>query len=136
MPKPIAKAGAWVEDKLPLPEKPFIKPWMIDRADDNFELDGAKARRLLGWSPQHTLRETLPMMLEGLKVDPEKWYKINKLHWTGNHHADSKSEHVVAAEADPIHAIEHQSNAEMLDPPGPTPALSATPPRHDEADAR
>ncbi|MBI2811020.1 MAG: NAD(P)-dependent oxidoreductase [Candidatus Melainabacteria bacterium] len=136
VPKPIAKAGAWVEDKLPLPEKPFIKPWMIDRADDNYELDGSKARRLLGWTPQHTLRETLPTMLEGLKVDPEKWYKINKLHWTGHHHTDEKSERHLTGEADPIHAIEHQANAEMLDPPGPAPALSATRPRHDEADAR
>lgn len=135
VPKPIAKAGAWVEDKLPLPEKPFIKPWMIDRADDNYELNGEKARRLLGWSPRHSLRETLPIMLEGLKVDPERWYKINKLHWHGDH-ADGRSEDQTAAESDPIHAIEHQSNAELLDPPGPAPAMSATRPRNDEADAR
>ena len=105
VPKPIAKAGAWVEEKLPLPEKPFIKPWMIDRSDDNYELNGAKARRLLGWTTKHTLRETLPMMLEGLKVDPEKWYN---------------------GEIDPIEAIEHQSCSELLDPPGPVPAISTT----------
>ncbi len=118
VPKPIAKAGAWVEEQLPLAEKPFIKPWMIDRADDNYELDAEKSRRLLGWTPRHSLRETLPMMLEGLKVDPERWYKINKLHWSGHHPTHSES--------DPIAAIEHQSSCDLLDPPGPAPAISTT----------
>ena len=86
VPKGLAKAGAWVEDKLPLPEKPFIKPWMIDRADDNYELNIDKARRTLGWEPKHSLRTTLPIMLEGLKLDPAKWYKTNKLH--GPKHGD------------------------------------------------
>jgi len=80
VPKPIAKAGAWVESALPLSEKPFVKPWMIDHADDNYELDISRARDFLGWWPSHSLRNTLPKMIEGLKIDPEKWYKINKLH--------------------------------------------------------
>jgi nucleoside-diphosphate-sugar epimerase len=85
VPKPIAKAGAWVEEALPLPEKPFVKPWMIDRADDNYVLNIDKARRVLDWQPMKSLRNRLPRMLEGLKIDPEKWYKINKLHWHGQH---------------------------------------------------
>lgn len=52
---------------------------MIDRAGDNYELDIENARRVLAWQPQFSLRNTLPVMLEGLKVDPERWYKINKL---------------------------------------------------------
>lgn len=80
IPKPIAKAGAWMEDNLPTEEKPFIKPWMIDHADDNYEVNIDKARQVLGWKPSHSLRKTLPMMLEGLKVDPIKWYHLNKLH--------------------------------------------------------
>lgn len=79
VPKTIAKLGAWAESALPLPEKPFIKPWMIDHADDNFELDTSKARTILGWEPAHSLRKTLPKMIEGLKVDPKRWYQINKL---------------------------------------------------------
>ncbi len=47
VPKPIAKAGAWVEDKLPIVEDSFIKPWMIDRASDNYELNANKAHNLL-----------------------------------------------------------------------------------------
>ncbi|HEY9677734.1 MAG TPA: NAD(P)-dependent oxidoreductase [Drouetiella sp.] len=131
VPKPIAKVGAWVEDKLPLPDKPFIKPWMIDRADDNFELDATKARQLLGWEPKHTLRETLPKMLEGLKVDPEKWYKINHLHWTGAREGegDSAATPLIeqngsngnGASQNPIRQIEQQDDTDLLGPPGPAP---------------
>lgn len=79
IPKPIAKLGAYIEGAIP-GEKPFVKPWMVDRADDNYELDISKARRELGWEPQYRLRDVIPMMIEGLMVDPERWYKINKLH--------------------------------------------------------
>lgn len=80
VPKPIAKTGAWVENALPTKDKPFIKPWMIDRAEDNYEINIDQARRELGWQPKHSLSETLPRIIEGLKADPERWYKINKLH--------------------------------------------------------
>ncbi len=84
VPKPIAKAGVWIEEKMPMLEKPFIKPWMIDRADDNYELAVDKARRGLGWEAKHSLSATLPMMLEGLKVDPQRWFTVNKLHFHAN----------------------------------------------------
>lgn len=76
VPKPVAKAGAWSMD---LVGDPFIKPWMIDRADNHFELDISRARQLLGWEPKHSLMDTLPEMIENLKTDPEKWYKENNL---------------------------------------------------------
>lgn len=76
IPKPIAKAGAWVQD---LVGDPFIKPWMIDRADDHYELDISRARKLLGWEPQHNLMDTIPEMISKLKADPLAWYKTNKL---------------------------------------------------------
>ena len=77
VPGPIAKVGAWVEDQLP--GKPFIKPWMIDRANDHYALDITRARILLGWDPKRSLRETLPKMVTALKADPPRWYKENKL---------------------------------------------------------
>jgi nucleoside-diphosphate-sugar epimerase len=80
VPKPLAKAGAFVENEIPFGEKPFIKPWMVDRADDNYELDIDKARKVLGWNPERHLKDTLPKIIEGLKIDPRKWYEINKLH--------------------------------------------------------
>ncbi|MEX2592657.1 MAG: NAD(P)-dependent oxidoreductase [Anditalea sp.] len=76
VPKPLAKAGAWAQDLF---GDPFIKPWMIDRADDHYELDISRARNLLGWEPRHNLMDTLPVMIEKLKADPVAWYKKNKL---------------------------------------------------------
>ena len=79
IPKALAKAGAWLEDQVPMSEEPFIKPWMIDLADDHYELDISRARTLLGWEPGQSLRDTLPKMVEGLKADPLEWYKENKI---------------------------------------------------------
>jgi len=79
IPKPLAKAGAWFQDNLPLGEEPFIKPWMIDLADDHYALDITRARTLLGWEPQRSLRGTLPKMVAALKADPLRWYRENKL---------------------------------------------------------
>jgi nucleoside-diphosphate-sugar epimerase len=55
---PLAKAGAWVMEKLPGAD-PFIKPWMIDRANDHYALDITRARTLLGWEPKVSLEEGL-----------------------------------------------------------------------------
>lgn len=76
IPKPLAKAGAWIENIF---TDAFIKPWMIDMADDHMEIDISKAKNTLGWKPRHTLGETLPKMISSLKSNPEKWYKTNKL---------------------------------------------------------
>jgi nucleoside-diphosphate-sugar epimerase len=74
----LAKTGAWFEEKMPGVD-PFIKPWMIDLADDHFELDVSRANKLLGWEPKHFLGDTLPTMVEKLKADPVKFYRQNKL---------------------------------------------------------
>jgi hypothetical protein len=68
-----------VQDKLPLGEEPFIKPWMIDLADDHYELDITRARQLIEWEPKRNLRDTLPVMVENLKRDPAKFYEENNL---------------------------------------------------------
>ena len=78
VPGPIAKAGAWVQDLLP-GQDPFIKPWMIDRANDHYALDITRARTLLDWAPGHTLRKTLPKMVAALQADPPGWYHENEL---------------------------------------------------------
>jgi nucleoside-diphosphate-sugar epimerase/uncharacterized membrane protein len=80
IPKAVAKTGAWLgELALPEDQEPFIKPWMIDRADDHYEMDIGRARTLLGWEPERRLIDTLPEMVRRLKVDPVAWYRINKL---------------------------------------------------------
>ena len=78
IPEPLAKAGAWVETEV-LGEEPFIRPWMVDIANDHYALDITKARGLIGWNPQHSLRATLPKMIAALKADPTSWYRANKL---------------------------------------------------------
>lgn len=75
---PLAKLGAWVQAKLP-GRDPFIRPWMIDRANDHYALDITRARALLGWEPRRSLRETLPKMVTALKTDPAEWYRANEL---------------------------------------------------------
>lgn len=78
VPGPIAKAGAWIEDHIP-GQDPFIKPWMIDRANDHYALDITRARTLLDWAPSRSLRATLPKMVEALKADPLGWYREHGL---------------------------------------------------------
>jgi nucleoside-diphosphate-sugar epimerase len=79
IPKALAKTGAWIQDQIPGLEEPFIKPWMIDLADDHYELDISRARALLGWQPQQRLIDTLPSMVKALQADPSGWYKQHKM---------------------------------------------------------
>ena len=87
VPKAAATVGAWAQDKLEpvVPdaldqgERPFVKPFMVRMADDHYELDISRARSLLGWEPQHRLKDSLPAMVAALKEDPEGWYKVNGL---------------------------------------------------------
>lgn len=78
IPKAAAKAGAWVKDKLTR-EDAFIKPWMVDMADDHYPVEIQRAHSRLAWSPEHRLRDTLPDMIERLKEDPRAWYERNNL---------------------------------------------------------
>jgi nucleoside-diphosphate-sugar epimerase len=80
LPKPLAKVGAWVENHAPLGEHEFIQPWMIDLADDHYDLDISRAKQALKWSPKHALDKSLVTMINLLKNDPIAWYKKNGLH--------------------------------------------------------
>ncbi len=76
LPAPLAKAGAFGMNLL---GDSFIKPWMIDRADDHYELNISHAQDLLDWQPKHDLLGTLPLMIEKLQENPVQWYKENDL---------------------------------------------------------
>ncbi|WP_027134060.1 NAD-dependent epimerase/dehydratase family protein [Geminicoccus roseus] len=78
VPKPLAKAGSWVQAEI-LDDDPFIRPYMVEMADDHYRLDIGRARDLLGWEPRHRLRDMLPAMIAGLKADPPAWYRANRL---------------------------------------------------------
>jgi nucleoside-diphosphate-sugar epimerase len=85
LPKAVAAAGAWVQgqlepvipDRIDAGKMPFIKPFMVAMADDHYALDIRRARDLLGWEPEHRLRDELPSMVANLKRDPAAWYKAN-----------------------------------------------------------
>ena len=87
LPKILAKTGARLQQQMEIviPDsidkgvKPFIKPFMVDLADDHYELDISRARKLLDWEPKHSLRDALPAIVKELKADPLSWYKRNKL---------------------------------------------------------
>ncbi len=87
VPKRVAAAGAWAQDKLEpvIPdaidqgEDPFIRPFMVYMADDHYALDISRARELLGWEPKRRLKEVLPAMVANLKSDPLGWYKRNEV---------------------------------------------------------
>jgi nucleoside-diphosphate-sugar epimerase len=76
IPKWLAKLGAWGQNLF---ADRFIKPWMIDLADDHYELNIDRARQVLGWMPKHTLEETLPKIIADFKSDPAVWAKKNGL---------------------------------------------------------
>lgn len=87
IPKPVAAAGAWAQDKLEpvIPDmidkgdKPFIKPFMVRMADDHYALNISRARALLGWEPRHRLKYVLPKIIANLRRDPLGWYQANTI---------------------------------------------------------
>lgn len=79
VPPVVARAGAWLQEHLPTKREAFIKPWMINRADDHYELDTRRARALLGWEPERRLMPMLADMVSVLFHQPRRWYEINDL---------------------------------------------------------
>jgi nucleoside-diphosphate-sugar epimerase len=78
IPKAAAKAGAWAQEHIARQET-FIKPWMVDLADQHYPAAIDRARQKLGWQPQHRLLSALDEMIARLRRDPEHWYRLNKL---------------------------------------------------------
>jgi nucleoside-diphosphate-sugar epimerase len=79
IPASFAKLGAFLLSHTPFVREPFIKPWMIDYADEHYDLDITRARIMLGWEPQNSLRRSIPRMAEALLADPEGWYREHKI---------------------------------------------------------
>lgn len=87
VPKALARIGAWVQERaepvvpdvIDQGKKPFIRPFMIDMADDHYALDISRAKELLGWSPRHRINDGLENLVCALKDDPVKWYRDNRI---------------------------------------------------------
>lgn len=78
VPRWFAKFGAVAQERL-FGREMFVKPWMVDLAADNFELDISRARAVLGWEPKHRVLDTLPQMVAALKADPLAFHRENDL---------------------------------------------------------
>ena len=78
IPPVLAKVGATVIDAVQGGEA-FIKPFMVDMADDHYALDISRARALIDWAPQVTLKDKLPTIIDNLLKNPQKWYEENDL---------------------------------------------------------
>ncbi len=76
VPKAAAKLGAAVKDAMTREDR-FIRPWMIDLADDHYPVEIERARRRLAWEPRRRLQSALPEMIARLKKDPLGWYQRN-----------------------------------------------------------
>jgi hypothetical protein len=79
IPKTVAKAGAWVKEKVVGEEETFIKPLMVDLADAHYPVSINQARQKLNWEPAHQLKTTLWDMIHFLLRDRRAWYEENNL---------------------------------------------------------
>ena len=122
IPKPVAKMGAWLQEEV-LGDESFVKPWMIEEADAHYIVDITKAQTLLEWTPQHSLRATLPKIVDALERDPVGWYKANKLNpalvaWHASAPDEGKEQDGGAPAASACHT-EHQSHPRDGEDQGP-----------------
>ncbi|MGE0653810.1 MAG: NAD-dependent epimerase/dehydratase family protein, partial [Alphaproteobacteria bacterium] len=102
VPKALARMGAWVQERaepivpdvIDQGEKPFIRPFMIDMADDHYALDISRAKELLDWSPRHRISDELENLVDALKRDPVGWYRHNRItppRWIGSRRRRARS---------------------------------------------
>lgn len=78
IPKTVARMGAAVKGRLSSEER-FIKPWMIDLADDHYPVEIGRARERLGWEPERRLRAVLPELADRFREDPAAFCRENGL---------------------------------------------------------
>ncbi|KQT20310.1 MULTISPECIES: NAD-dependent epimerase/dehydratase family protein [unclassified Bradyrhizobium] len=122
VPETLALAGSWLQTEV-LGDDQFIKPWMVEQSSAHYVLDISRARQLLDWQPRHSLRQTLPKIIDALRRDPTAWYKANKLNpalvaWYGQRPApaqsgnEKKDAHGAAqASAPPHHGTDHATRS-------------------------
>jgi nucleoside-diphosphate-sugar epimerase len=87
LPRSLAAVGAWalgklepvIPDAIDLGEEPPIRPYMALMGNDHYALDIRRARQLLGWEPQHRLKDDLPNIIAELKRDPIAWYRRHQI---------------------------------------------------------
>lgn len=107
IPKAAAKAGATLKDTLEVDDAArSVKPWMIDLADQHYPIDISHVRQALQWEPRHSLRQTLPTIVSGLRRDPADWYTANDLPWPEEIQEEFEDPIEQAASSEPGEAAE------------------------------
>ncbi|MGH6918033.1 MAG: vitamin K epoxide reductase family protein, partial [Geminicoccaceae bacterium] len=121
IPKAFARTGARIEelsepvvpDAIDQGEEPFIRPFMVDMADDHYALDITRARDLLGWQPRRSIRATLPKIIQALKDDPIAWYRDNRITpppWLEAAAEEVDDPEALRAEQEVRYRVEHRRN--------------------------
>ena len=116
---------------------------MIDRANDHYALDITRAKDLLDWAPQRSLRKSLPKMVDALKTDPFHWYREHGLEPTASMkktaQLSSAKSGQQSAHSCPMHSEVIQSSPgncprcdARLEPMSPAEASEYTCPMHPE----
>lgn len=79
IPKWLAKFGAALMVFVCglMGKRRFVRPWMIDFADEHFEFDIRYSQQELGWQPHRQIQADLPRMLKKLKEEPEIYFEKN-----------------------------------------------------------
>ena len=55
----------------------FFKPWMISLADEKYQFDTDKAKKVLEWQPRFRLEQCMKVIIKNLRNDPRRWFEIN-----------------------------------------------------------
>jgi dihydroflavonol-4-reductase len=79
VPRALARAGSWLVEKTSGDLDPFLDPRRNEPLDAHRPIRIDRARRRLGWSPRHRLRDELPGIVGKMLADPAAWYARNGL---------------------------------------------------------
>jgi nucleoside-diphosphate-sugar epimerase/uncharacterized membrane protein len=118
IPAVAARVGAWLQEKSEpvVPDTidggkpPFIRPFMVERAGDHYELDISRARELLEWHPRHDIRDSLRNIVGSLKEDPVAWYRAHDITLPGWLESAAK----VTPDPDELRAVHERRQREIL----------------------
>ncbi|MBA3342855.1 MAG: NAD-dependent epimerase/dehydratase family protein [Gemmatimonadaceae bacterium] len=121
IPELMAEAGAWVQEKMPVGPEPFIRPWMVPLADDEYVPDITRAKNAIAWEPMHNLRGSIPDMVGALKADPLEWYRENKLDapsWLEETATGAGAAHLSKPQEHGHHTMTMSGGGDAMDMPG------------------
>lgn len=76
VPKFLAKAGASVLSAVG--SEDFVRPWMVDYADEHFAFDVSRAATDLQWRPSRHISDVLPEMCHRADHRRREWTKKNQ----------------------------------------------------------